>query len=98
MPHLVADIVAAFDPLRIVLMGSVARGDNGPDSEIDLVVVMPHLAPERRHELMAGMQFAVRAPVAVDILPTDPGELERCKDVIGSCLYWPSREGKVVYE
>ncbi len=98
VPEVVADLVAAFDPLRIVLMGSVARGDDGPDSDIDFVVVMPHVVPERRHELMADMQLAVRAPVAVDILPTDPDELERRKDVIGSFLYWPSREGKVVYE
>ncbi|MCL4413953.1 MAG: nucleotidyltransferase domain-containing protein [Actinobacteria bacterium] len=98
VPEVVADLVAGFDPLSILLVGSLARGDDGPDSDIDLVVVMPRVAPELRHELMSAMQLAVRVPVAVDIFPTDPDEFSQRKDVVGSFLYWPSRDGRVVYE
>ena len=41
-------IADRFDVTRIVLLGSVARGDDGPDSDIDLLVVMPIVG--RRHE------------------------------------------------
>lgn len=33
-------IVERFDPERIILFGSRARGDAGADSDLDLVVVM----------------------------------------------------------
>ncbi|MGH8908613.1 MAG: nucleotidyltransferase domain-containing protein [Egibacteraceae bacterium] len=59
----VADLVVAADPLRIVLFGSVARGDDGPDSDLDLLVVLPTLDQAQRHLLMANLHSAVSAPV-----------------------------------
>ncbi len=42
-------LVAAYQPERIYLFGSAARGDNGPDSDYDLLVIVPDEAsPERR--------------------------------------------------
>ena len=34
-------IVRRFDPDRIILFGSHARGQAGPDSDVDLLVIMP---------------------------------------------------------
>ena len=34
-------IIAVAHPLRIILFGSAARGDMGPDSDLDVLVVMP---------------------------------------------------------
>ncbi len=98
VPTIVQDIVAGFDPLQIVLFGSVARGDDGPDSDIDLLVVVPHVDPVSRHELMSAMSLAISVPLAVDVVPTDPQECARRRDVIGSFHYWPAREGRTVYE
>lgn len=39
--ELVKRIVAVAHPLRIILFGSAARGEMGPDSDLDLLVVMP---------------------------------------------------------
>jgi predicted nucleotidyltransferase len=41
LEELVQRIVAAVHPLRIVLFGSAARGEMGPDSDLDVLVVMP---------------------------------------------------------
>jgi predicted nucleotidyltransferase len=38
---LVADIAARFEPERVVLFGSYARGEPGPDSDVELLVIMP---------------------------------------------------------
>ena len=38
---LVQRIVEQVHPLRIILFGSAARGDAGPDSDVDLLIVMP---------------------------------------------------------
>lgn len=98
VPDVIDDLIAACDPLRIVLFGSLARGDDGPDSDIDIVVVLPKIDPATRHEVMTKLQLAVSAPVPVDIFPTDSREYDRRKDVVGSILYWPAREGRVVHE
>ena len=37
--RMTAAIVEAADPERVILFGSRARGDAGPDSDVDLVVV-----------------------------------------------------------
>ena len=40
--EMVKRIVEVAHPLRIILFGSAARGDMGPDSDVDLLVVMPN--------------------------------------------------------
>lgn len=40
-------LVDYFHPERIYLFGSAARGDAGPDSDLDFCVVLPDDAPER---------------------------------------------------
>lgn len=46
--QLTRDIVDRVHPLRIILFGSAARGTAGPDSDLDLMVVMPN-GTHRRH-------------------------------------------------
>lgn len=91
-------VVASAEPVRVVLFGSVARGEAGPDSDIDLLVVVPHVTPGQRHVLMGTIRAAISAPVPVDIFVTDPEEYAARKDNPGSVLYWPAREGRVLYE
>ena len=97
MPTVIADLVEACDPLQVILFGSVARGEDGPDSDLDVLVVLPEIDRARRHELVARLRRVVTAPVPVDVFVTDPSEIERRRDVIGSLLYWPLREGRVVH-
>ena len=40
--ELVRRIVEIVNPLRIILFGSAARGDMGPHSDLDVLVVMPN--------------------------------------------------------
>lgn len=97
-PDVVADIVREFSPLRVILFGSAARGEEGPDSDLDVLVVLDHVEPKERARLMGRIRFAITAPVAIDVFVTDPDECERRKDVIGSVHYWSLREGVVIYE
>lgn len=41
LKEVVRRIIEAAHPLRIILFGSAARGEMGPDSDLDLLVVMP---------------------------------------------------------
>lgn len=98
IPSIVDDVVSEVHPARIILFGSVARGEAGPDSDLDLLVVLDDLDPAARARLMGSLRFAISAPAAIDVLVTDVDEYERRKDVNGSLLYWPAHEGVVVYE
>jgi predicted nucleotidyltransferase len=40
-------VVARFDPLQVILFGSRARGDADEDSDVDLLVVFPHVENSR---------------------------------------------------
>ena len=45
---IVERLIEAYQPERIYLFGSKARGDYGPDSDFDLMVVVPDDAPPAR--------------------------------------------------
>lgn len=97
VPDVVDVLVKACDPEQVILFGSVARGEDGPDSDIDLMVVLSALDYSRRHELAAALYGALGGAVPVQVFVTDRRECERRRDVIGSMHYWPLREGRVVY-
>jgi uncharacterized protein len=89
-------LVREFDPLRIMVFGSRARGEGDSHSDIDLLVVFPQVG-EKRETNVALRRAIVGVPVAVDVFATDPDEIERTGDSVGSFLYSPLREGEVVY-
>jgi predicted nucleotidyltransferase len=97
VPLVVDEIVAAFEPLEVILFGSVARGEDGPDSDIDLLVVFDHLEPEQKRPLMADVRRSITTLAPIDVLVADPDEIEARRDQVGSILYWPLREGRSVY-
>lgn len=95
--EVVGRLVRQFDPDRILLFGSRARGDARPDSDVDLLVVLPHM--ENKHQTLVAMLRAVAdLPIAIDILPTDRNEIASRGHVVGTVLRSALREGKVLYE
>jgi predicted nucleotidyltransferase len=97
LPEIIARLVTRFRPEQIILFGSQARGDARPDSDVDLLVVLPHVANKR--EAMVAMLSALRdLPVAKDVVVTTPDEIERRGHLIGSVLRPALREGRVVYD
>ena len=50
LAEIVRRLVEAYQPERIYLFGSMARGDAGPDSDYDLLVLVPDEATAVRHE------------------------------------------------
>jgi predicted nucleotidyltransferase len=90
-------IVQDFHPLRIILFGSHARGDASPESDVDLLVVLPQVA-NKRMVAVAIRRILADLPVCKDIVVTTPEEITRCGDLIGTVLRPALREGKVLYE
>jgi len=93
---MVRRIVERFDPERIILFGSHARGTAGPDSDVDLLVVMPvrGLKRDKQLEIRAALHD-VRQPK--DIIVTTPEDFAWRKEIPGTIERPAAREGKVLY-
>lgn len=72
--------------------------DEGPDSDLDFLVILDHLDRSERARLMGRIRFAIAALAPIDIYVTDVEEFDERKNVNGRMLCWPSREGEVVYD
>jgi len=95
LDSIVRRIVKAAKPERIIIFGSAARGEMGPDSDLDILVVAAcehrrNTARKIRREL-----FGIGVPI--DIIVAKPEDIERYRDSIG-LIYRPAlRDGKVLY-
>ncbi|MBA3426885.1 MAG: nucleotidyltransferase domain-containing protein [Rubrobacter sp.] len=99
LPVVVERIVERFDPLKVIVFGSVARGEAGHDSDIDLLVVFEHVQWENKRKLAVDIRVALAdVPVPIDIVVTDPDEILRRGHLVGPILRPALREGKVLHE
>jgi uncharacterized protein (DUF433 family) len=94
--QMVQVIVRRFQPDQIILFGSQARGDARPDSDIDLLVVMPVSGPKHKKEIEIGVALH-SFRVAKDIIVTTPEEFEWRKEIPGTIERPAAQEGKVLY-
>jgi predicted nucleotidyltransferase len=86
----------AADPVKIVLFGSHARGDAGPDSDFDFLVV--ERDPLDRHAEMVRLGRALR-PLGVpfDVLVVSENYAEDWGDMEGSMVHAALTEGRVLH-
>jgi predicted nucleotidyltransferase len=86
-------IVEHFDLEEIILFGSHARGGAGPDSDVDLLLVMPVRVSKRKKRVEIGVALH-DIPSAKDILVTTREDLEWRKEIVGTIA---ALEGQVLY-
>ena len=90
-------VVRRFRPERIILFGSCARGDAGPDSDVDLLVVMPVEGSKREKQIE--IRLALHdLKVPTDVIVSTPEEFAWRKDIVGTIEYPAAHDGRVLYE
>lgn len=95
--EMVRRIVAGFDPEKVILFGSHARGTADADSDVDLLVVMDAVGSKKEREIE--IRLALRGLGAPkDVIVVTPHELERYRDVVGTIIRPALEEGQVIYE
>jgi predicted nucleotidyltransferase len=89
-------VAVATDPVKIVLFGSRARGDTGPDSDFDFLVV--ERDPQDRHAEMVRLGRALR-PLGMpfDVLVVSERYAEDWGSVEGSMVHAALTEGRVLH-
>ena len=94
---MVERIVERFQPARILLFGSRARGSANRWSDVDLLVVMEEVT-DKRHTAVEMGRVLSDLTVSKDIIVTTPEEIARRGHLVGSVIRAALRDGKVVYE
>jgi predicted nucleotidyltransferase len=94
---MVGRLAEQFHPTKIILFGSYARGAAGPDSDVDLLVVIATEGSRRKLAIQMDIALADR-DIPLDLLVVSPQEFNQYRDIAGSIIYPAVREGKVMYE
>jgi len=68
LAEVVRRLAEAYRPERIYLFGSKARGRAGPDSDYDLLLVVPDDAPPERRESRLAYEVLWGTGAAADVL------------------------------
>jgi len=94
--EMVKRIVKQFDPEKIILFGSHARGDAGPDSDVDLLIVMQ--VEGSKFEKIVEIGVAIDdIPIPSDVIVTTPEDFEWRSKQAGTIERPAFLEGKVLY-
>ena len=97
LDEVVHRIVDRFRPQKIILFGSYTGGEPGPDSDIDLLIVLDVKGSTRQKANEIDMLMADRQ-MPMDFIVLTPEQYERQKNIVGTIVRQADREGKVIYE
>jgi predicted nucleotidyltransferase len=101
LSEIARSIVSAVNPLKVVLMGSHARGNARSDSDIDLLVIgdPPKSGTWSRRKSVGDIRRKLpKIKVPVDILFFTPEEVSRWKDAKNHVIHHALTEGTILYE
>ena len=96
MNEIVRRIVRVANPRRIVLFGSRASGTAGPDSDVDLLVIVSGPVHRRRLAQEIHIQL-IGAEYPVDVIVYTEEDVERFRTSVGVILPFALAEGKEIY-
>jgi predicted nucleotidyltransferase len=90
-------LVAAYHPERIYLFGSTARGDRTPDSDYDLLVIVPDEAPPERRDGGLAYRALWGVGTAVDAVVCTSGWFHARTHLKASLPGTVLREGRLLH-
>src|SRR5437016_3337039 len=95
--HVTKTIVEKFNPRRIVLFGSHARGEAGPESDLDLMIEMEtdRSFGDRIYDVYS--LFSSR-DWPMDVVVYTPEEVRGQRNIIGTFVDIIEAEGKTIYD
>jgi predicted nucleotidyltransferase len=97
LAEIVRRLVAAYQPERIYLFGSMVRGDGDRDSDYDLMVLVPDEAPPERKDSALAYNVLRGIGLSVDVLVWTSSRFERRAHVVASLPATILREGRLLH-
>ena len=94
--EIIRRIVETARPRKIILFGSAERGEMGPNSDLDLLVVMPS-GVHRRNTARSIYRNLIGVGFAADIVVVTEQDVERYRDNIGMVIKPAVEQGRLLY-
>ena len=94
---MVRRIVKRFSPEKVILFGSHATGRAGPDSDVDLLVVMQYRGTKADTEVEL-LRTLSDYRVPKDVIVTTPEAFAWRKEVAGTIERPAARHGRILFE
>lgn len=95
--EIVERLIGALNPERIYLFGSKARGDAGPDSDYDILVLVEHPTEPRYRLSQKGFRALRGVPAAVDVVVWDRESFDGRLHLKASFPATVLREGRLLH-
>lgn len=89
-------VVSEFRPMRVLLFGSYARGEQNGDSDVDLLIIMPFAG--KPADKSVEIRLKVRPLFPVDLIVRTPGAVEERLAMGDGFIRDAVEHGKVLYE
>jgi predicted nucleotidyltransferase len=97
LKEIVRRLIDAYRPERIYLFGSAARGDTGPDSDYDLLLLVSDDAPMEKKRSRLAYEVLWGVGAAADVLVWTRSRFESRLHLKASLLVTVVREGRVLH-
>jgi predicted nucleotidyltransferase len=94
--EIVKRLTKAVRPVRVILFGSAARGEMGPASDVDLLVVVPD-GTRRRDASRKAFRALSGLGIAKDVIVVTESDLEEFGDNPSLVIKPALEEGREVY-
>lgn len=88
-------IAVAFCPERVILFGSYTRGTPTPDSDVDLLIVLPFEG--KAWQVATEIRRRARPTFPTDLLVRTPEQVREHASRQGTFLHEVLREGETLY-
>ena len=95
--EIIDKISSNYNPEKIILFGSYAKGNPGEASDIDLFIIKDSILPRYKRGLEV-RRLLYGSMIPIDLLVYTPKEIEGQKDKKYSFVHEVLNTGRVVYE
>ena len=97
-PGVIERIVDVLAPEEVWLFGSRARETHGPESDWDLLAVLPDSAPDRDLDLATvWAKLRELRRMRIEVIPIRRRDFDESRGTLGELAEAVAREGHVVY-
>lgn len=97
LPEILRRLVSVYQPSRVYLFGSEARGDAGADSDLDLAVVVADSVPAELRSPRRAAEALWGLERGADVIVFTEAEFARRLGVVASLPWTIVREGKLLH-
>lgn len=94
---IISRVIQISHPIKIIIFGSFARGDEDAKSDVDILIVKMQIQDRSREQVE--LRRSLRgSPYALDLFLVSDEEYRDAIKIPGTVIYWANKEGVVVYE